>query len=402
MNFSKLPFDMFITQDKEDKTEVDDLLYQSEENKEGEENVNISDSFIEEIDSCQNDISLNENELPDMQHISAGGTDCDVPGISLNKITSQLEQLSRSIGNMTPEQYDAISGKQMDSPETYRIPRGLLNELRSFIRDIGYIGGDEENIIAPDTGDKQTATDSEMPEIRPGDGISEGCTITSEMLSEESEHCTPEIRALMSGDVGNKNSQTQYSDVATLESPQRDADTVEISESEPETFRPPVQENGSEWLPEEVTGDIPGNDTSPVHIGPGDFPDVLKNTLTASMEKFINTHAGIRCLLISTADGFEVASFQLFPHEFHIRKLSALSSSMSGISAAMLREVGPGEQDIVFIESTSNIIFFKKLAVNQQDISLTIVATKNETIGQLFWYVRRLSDDISEIFDNYN
>ncbi|EMO7863008.1 hypothetical protein WDR94_000001, partial [Citrobacter amalonaticus] len=106
-------------------------------------------------------------------------------------------------------------------------------------------------------------------------------------------------------------------------------------------------------------------------------------------------------LLISTADGFEIASLLTPGYELHIRKVSALTSSLLGISSAMLTEVGGGEQNAVFMESDQNMILFNRIPAAQKMLCLMAITSKDESIGQIFWRVRQLSENIIEICNKH-
>ncbi|EMP6175180.1 TPA: hypothetical protein ACNVAS_002457 [Citrobacter amalonaticus] len=129
--------------------------------------------------------------------------------------------------------------------------------------------------------------------------------------------------------------------------------------------------------------------------------EVLINELKAELERFSEGNAVLKNLLISTADGFEIASLLTPGYELHIRKVSALTSSLLGISSAMLTEVGGGEQNAVFMESDQNMILFNRIPAAQKMLCLMAITSKDESIGQIFWRVRQLSENIIEICNNH-
>lgn len=131
------------------------------------------------------------------------------------------------------------------------------------------------------------------------------------------------------------------------------------------------------------------------------IPDELISALKLELESFSKENEILKNILISTADGFEVASLLTFGYELHVRKVSALTSSLLGISSAMLKEVGEGEQNAVFMESDDSMILFNRIPVEQKMLCLMAVTTKDESIGQIFWRVRKLSDNVIEICNKY-
>lgn len=147
----------------------------------------------------------------------------------------------------------------------------------------------------------------------------------------------------------------------------------------------------NESLAEELCADADIN-----HI-----PDELIISLKHELESFSQENPILKNILISTADGFEVASLLATGYELHVRKVSALTSSLLGISSAMLKEVGEGEQNAVFMESDDSMILFNRIPVAQKMLCLMAVTSKDESIGQIFWRVRKLSDNVIEICNKY-
>ncbi|WP_318365561.1 hypothetical protein [Enterobacter sp.] len=123
--------------------------------------------------------------------------------------------------------------------------------------------------------------------------------------------------------------------------------------------------------------------------------------LKSELKSFSQDNQIIKNVLISTADGFEVASLFTAGYELHIRKVSALTSSLLGISSAMLKEVGKGEQNAVFMGSDDSMILFNRIPAAQRMLCLMAVTSKDESIGQIFWRVRKLSDNVVEICNQH-
>jgi len=67
----------------------------------------------------------------------------------------------------------------------------------------------------------------------------------------------------------------------------------------------------------------------------------------------------------------------------------------------MLKEVGKGEQNAVFMESDDSMILFNRIPAAQRMLCLMAVTSKDESIGQIFWRVRKLSDNVVEICNQH-
>lgn len=430
MNFDKLPFDMFATKNKEKSSEKDcrdenvklpfdmfaiegrpeeendrngnvklptNTLLPQTENGDDAETVMTGEHSKDYIhQSAQTKHELSDTEQEDMEESGHDGFDNNVSRMSLDEIKSQLEHFTRSIKKVESEQRDPAQDEHTEHPEIYRIPRGLLRELKSFVGDISCIDEstdeNEENTDVPDTPDGQPEAVigivTEMQAAVSAPQESEEETITPEILSDKQEYNGTELPAFMPD---------KYSaEKADNEQAVPKSDEIENVNA----VTDPLKENISfPVMSIDTAEDDP--DIPLIQASVEDFSEPMKTQLKLHLETFADNHRGIRCLLASTADGFEIASYQSFPHDFHVRKLSALTSSLSGISSAMLREVGPGEQDVVFIESNSNIILFKRLTVNSKEICLMAVTTKDESVGQFFWHIKNLSEDVSDILNSH-
>lgn len=171
-----------------------------------------------------------------------------------------------------------------------------------------------------------------------------------------------------------------------------DIDNTQAEESKPviEEFSPVANEETKAPVMEINTDDSISN-----------IPEELIIALKSELEAFSKENEILKNILISTADGFEVASLLTSGYELHVRKVSALTSSLLGISSAMLKEVGEGEQNAVFMESDDSMILFNRIPVAQKMLCLMAVTSKDESIGQIFWRVRKLSDNVIEICNKY-
>ena len=133
-----------------------------------------------------------------------------------------------------------------------------------------------------------------------------------------------------------------------------------------------------------------------------EVPEALIDALNLELKEFCKNNTILKNIIVSTEDGFEVASLLTAGSELHVRKVSALASSLLGISSAMLKEVGSGEQNTVFMESDENMILFNRIIIAQHILCLMAITEKDEPIGQIFWRVKNLSENISEVCKKIN
>lgn len=111
--------------------------------------------------------------------------------------------------------------------------------------------------------------------------------------------------------------------------------------------------------------------------------------------EFAQNHACLGELLVSTADGYEVAAVLKEQDPGRLHKIAAMTSSLLGIGAAMLYEIDAGSQKAITIEGENDNILLWQIATPDWDLCLTAVASTQEPLGQLFWLLRQLAARIA-------
>lgn len=165
-------------------------------------------------------------------------------------------------------------------------------------------------------------------------------------------------------------------------------------EDEPPTKAPLVETQNE---PDIATKDAEIEDAKIEGAEIREVPEVLIDALNVELKEFYKKNTLLQNIIVSTEDGFEVASLLTAGNELHVRKVSALASSLLGISSAMLKEVGSGEQNTVFMESDDSMILFNRIIVAKHILCLMAITEKDEPIGQIFWRMKNLSESIIEI-----
>lgn len=129
------------------------------------------------------------------------------------------------------------------------------------------------------------------------------------------------------------------------------------------------------------------------------LPDDLYQHIQQQLNKFVHVNPGLGNLLVATADGFEVAAVLKENDPERIHKIAAMTSSIIGIGTAMLSEIGAGEQQVMTLEGEYEYILFHQIRTSSLTFCLTAVSCKKEPLGQLFWLLRQLVSNISEIIN---
>jgi len=105
------------------------------------------------------------------------------------------------------------------------------------------------------------------------------------------------------------------------------------------------------------------------------------------LEAFASANADVLLAVLTSGDGFEVASYP--PNLAMTAKIAAMSSSMQALSEALTREAGLAKNRSLIIETDSGTVLILGLATTPR-LSLAIVARSGELLGKLLWGSRNL------------
>lgn len=129
----------------------------------------------------------------------------------------------------------------------------------------------------------------------------------------------------------------------------------------------------------------------------GTLSTELSQRIQQLLLEFAQAHPIMGELLVATADGYEVAAVLKEEDPGRLHKIAAMTSSLLGVGAAMLNEIDAGEQKAITIEGARDNILLWQLATRHFPLCLTVVASAQEPLGQLFWLLRQLAAGIADI-----
>jgi predicted regulator of Ras-like GTPase activity (Roadblock/LC7/MglB family) len=89
--------------------------------------------------------------------------------------------------------------------------------------------------------------------------------------------------------------------------------------------------------------------------------------------------------VLTSDDGFEIAAYR---GGINSGRVAAMSSSLQALSEALVREAGIGAGCSVILEAQGGAIAVVRLAGTTLRASLSVVASGDETLGQLLWAAR--------------
>jgi predicted regulator of Ras-like GTPase activity (Roadblock/LC7/MglB family) len=89
--------------------------------------------------------------------------------------------------------------------------------------------------------------------------------------------------------------------------------------------------------------------------------------------------------VLTSEDGFELAAYR---GQAISGRIAAMSSSLQALSEAITREAGLSNTRNLIIEAETGTILILGLQNTTARVSLSVVASTRETLGQLLWAAR--------------
>jgi uncharacterized protein len=131
------------------------------------------------------------------------------------------------------------------------------------------------------------------------------------------------------------------------------------------------------------------------------FSRRISNTQKAAAQravvKLANGSVGIKSIVLSSADGFEIAKYP--PDSLQASKLAAMGSSLNALATALTRESGMNSVRNVLIETAEGNAVLCNVSCAQSNATLSLFADNNAVIGHLLWITKRACQDIVDILD---
>lgn len=113
---------------------------------------------------------------------------------------------------------------------------------------------------------------------------------------------------------------------------------------------------------------------------------------TELLNEFCSNTSGVQSATVATPDGVTVAS--TIQGKAGGDKISAMSSSISALAAALTHEVKHAEPDRVLLESADGRIVFIKVPAPNAGVVFTAVTDHNTVLGTLLWNCRSTTEKL--------
>lgn len=122
---------------------------------------------------------------------------------------------------------------------------------------------------------------------------------------------------------------------------------------------------------------------------------VIRQRCQTHAEALIKDVKGVRAVVISTADGFELAS--VVQGATQTDRLSAMASSISALGDVMGKESGMGQSKALLLEATNGVMAVLHIRHATQPLTICVSASREAVVGQLLYGARALSTKLEPL-----
>lgn len=113
------------------------------------------------------------------------------------------------------------------------------------------------------------------------------------------------------------------------------------------------------------------------------IPPLLINTSNRVLGDYAASIEGLEVALITTLDGFDIASFSR-GSDFRINRLAPMSSSLMAMGRAVAREIQANSCNRLIFEAEGNVVLFQSIGGGFPCI-LCMVLKRGGVLGRLLW-----------------
>lgn len=125
------------------------------------------------------------------------------------------------------------------------------------------------------------------------------------------------------------------------------------------------------------------------------FAARLTSVSAEQLAKFGRDTPGIALAVLSSGDGFEVASYRAGKDVS--ARIAAIGSSLQALSEAITREAGLKGARKLIIESDDGCVLAIGIADTKPALSLVVVADKSASLGHLLWSAKICCTSVSRV-----
>jgi uncharacterized protein len=124
---------------------------------------------------------------------------------------------------------------------------------------------------------------------------------------------------------------------------------------------------------------------------------VTIEAIRRQLQQLGETSPGVQLAVLSSADGFEIASYQSPGGTSAAARVAAMTSSITALGDAITRETGLHGSRNLIIESDGGTVVLLSLRETKSSLTLAVVAGKQAILGHLLWATRNTAASIERI-----
>lgn len=114
----------------------------------------------------------------------------------------------------------------------------------------------------------------------------------------------------------------------------------------------------------------------------------LNTAAEAAIQKLMENVRGIKAVVISTEDGFEIAAW--VENTAQVSRLAAMASSMAALGAIAGEESQLGTCDNIMIEAPRGYLIMMQTTHSAINLIISIITDKDAVIGQVLYFSRQV------------
>jgi predicted regulator of Ras-like GTPase activity (Roadblock/LC7/MglB family) len=124
-----------------------------------------------------------------------------------------------------------------------------------------------------------------------------------------------------------------------------------------------------------------------------------KEEIKKILTLFSDEHEGLTGVVLTTLDGYPIASHCKDNNHVHLERLSIWIKSTLSVLAGILDEIEGGQQRVMFLESESRNIIIYMIPHYKVRLVLTAAFFNDSNMAKLNWHIRQLSSLIIDVID---
>lgn len=123
-----------------------------------------------------------------------------------------------------------------------------------------------------------------------------------------------------------------------------------------------------------------------------DIDSNIKYVSEAVIQKLIVDVRGIKAIVISTEDGFEIAAY--IENADHISRLAAMASSLAALGAIAGQESQLGICDNILIGAENGYLLMLQAKHPTINVIISIITSQDAVIGQVLYFAKQASKSL--------